>query len=275
MSDGKGILAIDVGSSRVKLGWFPPPGECDSVSQGGPLPVVASRLPTPSETLTVSHADQAALWAKIAAWLSEHCPSAPPGFVASVHPNSTPLVQEMFGGRLRAIAVDDLPLEVRVEEPERVGIDRLLNAVAVNRLRQEGRPAIVVDLGTACTVDLIATDGAFEGGAILPGPTVAASALHFGTATLPQLELDFGEAPAVVGKSTVAAISAGLYWGMLGAITELVGRMSRDDEPTPQVFFTGGCAPPLVAPLSEHIESLRHIPNLVLSGIAIVAEELS
>ena len=117
----------------------------------------------------------------------------------------------------------------------------------MNRLRTPGHPAIVVDLGTACTVDFVSADGAFEGGAILPGTTLSAAALHTGTATLPQLTTENIDAsPTVVGKSTQAAIASGIYWGLVGAVRELIARISDESTETPQLFITGGEAERLV-----------------------------
>ena len=277
-----GFLAIDVGSSRVKLGWFPPSGECTSESKSKTvspkvmsLPIAAPQLPQPEVTLAVSHAE-GEMKSEICAWLEEHGASESPRFVASVHPAATKLVQGVFADTQRILTADDLPMKVNVEHPERVGIDRLLSAVAVNRLRQPGRSAIVVDLGTACTVDLISPDGVFEGGAILPGTTLSASALHSGTATLPQLATEnFDSPPAVVGKSTPAAISSGLYWGLVGAVRELVDRIAAECQESPQLFLTGGEASRLVTHLTSDAQPFRYLPNLVLSGIALVAEERS
>ncbi len=271
-----GLLAIDVGSSRVKLGWFPAAGDCPSDKPASRLPIAAPRLPQPEATLAVSHHDQAKLWAEIGGWLQEFCPGGPPGYVASVEPTAMAIVQEMFAHRLRLLVAEDLPIEVRVEQPERVGIDRLLNAVAANRLRQAGRPALVVDLGTANTIDLIAEDGAFEGGAILPGISLAASSLHTGTAALPELKIETLDTPPTpVGKSTQAAISSGLYWGTVGAVRELVDRISQECDQCPQIFFTGGGAPQVAAHFNDEEKPVRHTPHLVLAGIALVAGELS
>ncbi len=274
MDGSDGLLAVDVGSSRVKLGWFPPAGTCESAPVSTSLPIASSPLPQPAETLAVSHANRAAMWAQIGAWLQEFCPHSPPGFLASVHPATSAVIQEIFANRLRVLAADDLPIEIRVDRPDRVGIDRLLNAIAVNRIRAVDQPAVIVDLGTACTVDLVASDGAFEGGAILPGVTLAATALHAGTASLPELELgDFDAQPSPVGKSTQEAITSGLYWGMIGAVRELVDRISRGCPQPPQLFLTGGGGASLAEHLTNEDRPPRHIPNLVLSGIAVVAEE--
>lgn len=271
LSKSDGFLAIDVGSSRVKLGWYPPAGPCTADDKPASLPIAAPALPQPTETLAVAHENATTLFSELGSWLQTHCPTAPPAYIASVHPDALAILQEMFAQRLQVITVSDLPIEVRVDQPEKVGIDRLLNALAINQLRPTGTPAIVVDLGTACTVDRIAADGAFEGGAILPGVRLAAEALHRGTAALPRLELDQAAAIEPVGKSTQAAIRSGLLWGMVGAVRELITRVSEQDTGPRHVYLTGGDAPLLV----EHLQSdeivTRHLPNLVLAGIALVA----
>ena len=271
-----GLLAIDIGSSRVKLGWFPPAAECTSTDKPSSLPIAGSPLPQPDETLAVSHGDDADLRAEISNWLKQVGATESQRFVASVNPAVMPRVQAVFSDSLQPITFEHVPIEKRVDHPERVGIDRLLNAVAANRLRQPERPAIVVDCGTACTVDLVSADGAFEGGAILPGMSLSATALHAGTAQLPQLPTEsFDATPAAVGKSTQAAMTAGLYWGTVGAVRELIDRVGCDQSPLPQLFITGGAASRLVPHLAAEEQSIRHIPSLVLSGIAIVAEELT
>lgn len=274
-NSSNGLLAIDVGSSRVKLGWFPPAGECVSEPKATMLPIAVPALPQPEATLAVSHQDAAKLQSEITAWQESHAITNPNCVVASVHPTALETVQQVYTTQLRVLTATDLALEVQVDQPARVGMDRLLNGMAVNRLRLAGRPAIVVDFGTACTVDWITPAGAFAGGAILPGTNLSASALHVGTASLPNLSLDgHDDTPAVIGKSTQAAISSGLYWGMVGAVRELVTRMSENQTPTPQLFITGGGAPQLVTHLASDDLTPRYIPGLVLSGIALAARDL-
>ncbi|MEM8944274.1 MAG: type III pantothenate kinase [Planctomycetota bacterium] len=274
MNDNAGFLAVDVGSSRVKIGWFPSVGDCVAEKQALSLPIAASPLRQPDQTLAVAHQEQAALWATVGAWLEQHCPHAPPGYLASVHPPAAKVVQELFGNRLREIMPADVPIETRVDQPHRVGMDRLLSATAANRIRPPDEAAIVVDLGTACTVDLIGADGVFEGGAILPGLDLSASSLHVGTASLPKLTIeDLGSSPPTVGKSTQAAIASGLYWGIVGAVRELVGRISSDLPDSPQVIVTGGGGELLVEHLAAEAKPVRCLPNLILSGIAAVVED--
>jgi type III pantothenate kinase len=163
-------------------------------------------------------------------------------------------------------------LAIEVDSPERVGVDRLMAAVAAERLRGSDRAAVVVDLGTAITVDLVTPAGAFAGGAILPGLAMSAQALEEQTDALPHVPLDHWQRPpAPLGKSTVPAIEAGLFWGTVGAVRELIGQLSAGCESSPDVFLTGGHAPLVATALANSVSwTVRHVPHLVLAGIAIV-----
>jgi type III pantothenate kinase len=166
-------------------------------------------------------------------------------------------------------------LEIRVEAPERVGIDRLMGALAVNRLRQRNRPAIVIDVGTAITVDLVSAEGAFEGGAVLPGITMSAQALHEETDALPSIRLEsLVEPPPPVGKSTREAMEAGVLWGAVGALRELIRRMAAECSVPPHVYLTGGTSSAVASLLGSNHLDVLHVPELVLAGIALVAEHL-
>ena len=281
VSESADVLAIEVGSSRVKLGWFAAASDCPSGKPANALPIAAPKLPEPTEAISLAHGREltGAVLIELAEWIGENFAAEPRCCLASVQPTVAAKLVQVFENHgwsaPRQLSWRDLPLEVRVEEPPRVGIDRLLNAVAVNRLRDPGRPAIVVDMGTAGTVDLVAADGAFEGGAILPGMALAALALHSGTAALPKLDPATLEEPiAAVGKNTTQAIAAGLYWGMVGAISELIERISRECPQAPQLFVTGGAAPHIVNHLAVAGAPARHVPHLVLSAIRLVAEQL-
>jgi type III pantothenate kinase len=169
----------------------------------------------------------------------------------------------------RALHHTDIKLPINVEHPERVGMDRLAAALAANRLRDPIRPAIIVDAGTAITVDLVDAAGVFQGGAILPGFRLSARALASGTDQLPEADSLFtNQAPATVGKSTVEAIRSGLFWGGVGAVDELVRRTAKQLTVTPQVFVAGGDA----GLLAEHLAGEAVFePDLVLHGILLAA----
>ena len=164
----------------------------------------------------------------------------------------------------RLLTFHELPIEIRVDAPERVGPDRLAAAVAANRLRH-GNPAVVIDAGTAITVNLIGANGAFEGGVILPGFTLTAKALAGGTDLLPLVTADLNsDPPDVLGKSTEAAIRSGLFWGNVGAVREIVARLTAKLNVTPQIIVTGGDARRLAGFVSQ---DAKFVPDLVLAGI--------
>ncbi len=167
----------------------------------------------------------------------------------------------------RALSYKDLPLEINVQSPERVGMDRLIAAVAANERRESNRPAIIVDAGTAITVDLVDAEGVFQGGVILPGFRLSARALADGTDLLPNVDATFQtDAPRVIGKSTTEAIRSGLFWGGVGAIRELVSRTSAELQTSPQIFVTGGDAERLTGYLAA---DAQFVSDLVLRGIVL------
>jgi len=130
----------------------------------------------------------------------------------------------------------DTGLTLRYRKPEELGVDRLVNAFAAWRLY--GPSAVVVDLGTATTVDLVAADGTYYGGAIAVGVRSAAWALHELTARLPLVEP--GEPLKAVGTSTAEAIRSGVFWGAVGSVDELVRRLTSEVGLSGIVVATGG-----------------------------------
>lgn len=273
-----GLLAIDVGTSRVKLGWFPDTTTCDS-EKPSQLPIAPPRLPEPAEMFDCSHCEQSKLEfaEQLSSWLGQFVDDKPQAVVASVNPEAATKVAETLElcGFVppRILRTEELPIQVAMNEPARVGIDRVLAAVAVNRLRSVDRPAIVISLGTACTVNLILADGTFEGGAISPGLAMAGRALHTGTSSLPLITPENLEHPKnAVGKNTAEAMSTGIYWGLVGGIEKLIREQSRALAVEPQLFLTGGDAPLFVEALSASFGSVRLMPHLVLAGIAIACE---
>jgi type III pantothenate kinase len=274
-----GLLAIDVGTSRVKLGWFPDFAECDS-EKPSQLSIAAPRLPEPAETIAIQHrgVPESDFVEQLSASLVQFDELGTRVGVASV--DSNPLISSIQVLRNcqrlaapRILEVLGLPIEVAVRQPHRLGIDRALAAMAVNRIRTTDTPAIVVSLGTACTVNLISADGVFQGGAILPGFAMASQALHQGTAMLPLVSPESLMLPEnAVGKNTAEAIAAGVYWGMVGAIEKLVDEQSRANDKPPQLFLTGGNAPLVANVLEADGYAARWMPHLVLSGIAIACE---
>ncbi|MEX0865849.1 MAG: type III pantothenate kinase, partial [Pirellulales bacterium] len=168
---------------------------------------------------------------------------------------------------------------IALAAPEKVGIDRLLGAVAANHLRAADQPAIAIDVGSAITIDVIDAAGVFRGGAILPGIGMGARALHTFTDLLPQSELSdlTASPPEPVGIDTVAAIHAGLFWGAIGAMREIVFRVQHQLDRPPLVLLTGGAAP-LVAELlagQPSPMSIQCVPHLVLGGTVLARQRQS
>jgi type III pantothenate kinase len=274
------LLAIEVGSSRVKLGWFPADGVCASEKPVGNLLIVPSALPEPAEVFRIEHRRDERKWiSEVKTRLAELDLSPETVCVlAAVHQRAAEtLRRDILDGqpwsRIETLTRSDIAIEVEVKEPARVGIDRLLNALAVNRVRPPQRPAIVVDMGTAMTVNLISQHGVFQGGAILAGPMTALGALHTATSSLPLLGPEvFESPPAAVGKSTDEAMASGAYWGAIGAARQLIERMAATCANPPEVFLTGGAARGLAVHVGLGDRPARHLPQLVLSGIRLAAD---
>ncbi len=179
---------------------------------------------------------------------------------------------------VRELTWRDFPLEVRVDFPDRLGLDRLAAATAaVHGQRSVARrdasaagvasSSIVIDVGTAVTVDLVTADGCFSGGAILAGPTTVAGALAKATDRLPLIaELPDRRQPIpLVGSNTQDALRSGLVWGLVGGVRELVERFQGTLEQPAQVWLTGGGAHLLLDRLPWNV---RYQPDLVLIGAA-------
>jgi type III pantothenate kinase len=225
-------LVADIGNTRIKWGLCLP--------EGLRIAAVPPRDPDRwADQLTDWGIDGPAEWA-----------------LAGVHPvqqaNLAAWLQA--GGATVRIIADfrELPIRVDVAAPDKVGIDRLLNGVAAAARVPPRTPAVIVDAGTAVTVDLVDATGTFRGGSIFPGLRLMARALHQFTAQLPLVE-DFNEHD-LPGRDTAAAIRAGVYHAVCGGVDRLVEQIA---EPGAKIFLTGGslelatglrCRPEVVGP---------------------------
>jgi type III pantothenate kinase len=242
-------FVADVGNSRIK--W----GRC----QSGPVADSVSLPPDDPQAWQ----RQMELWniAGPAAWA-----------VAGVHPSRRDRLVEWLRERGHHIQVlnswQQLPLRILIQRPEYVGIDRLLNAVAASRCVPRGVGTVLVDAGSAITVDWLDETSAFAGGAIFPGIRLMARALHEHTALLPLVQVEHAT-PLLPATSTAAAIEAGIFWAAAGGIQALVSQLAAHAAPPPKVFVTGGDGPLLAGPLNHNIELW---PNMTLEGIRVAAE---
>lgn len=165
-------------------------------------------------------------------------------------------------------ALIDMPIDYN--NPEEVGADRLVNAVAAfHKYRQS---LIVIDFGTATTFDCISEAGVYIGGAISPGIGISAEALFQRASKLPRVEL-FNPPKSVIGKETTASMKSGLLYGYAEMVDGMIRRIKREMEPArPRVIATGGLAG-IIKSISSGIEALE--PDLTLEGLRIISTTTS
>jgi type III pantothenate kinase len=257
-------LVVDVGNSRIK--W----GRCarDAVAEVAALPP-----------------DDPAAWQRR---LDDWKAAGPLTWVLSgVHPQRRDRLADWLrrrGDTVRLVeSAAQLPLAVKVEHPDKVGIDRLLDAVAANTRRRPGLPAVVIDAGSAVTVNYLDEDGAFLGGAILPGLRLMAQALHDYTALLPLVDLRQPPPPvsvlgpdphrpiSPVGTNTTEAVKAGILYAVVGGVESLINALWSPSGGGLEVFLTGGDADILEPELAYEV---LWWPQMTLEGIRLTAEAL-
>jgi type III pantothenate kinase len=155
-----------------------------------------------------------------------------------------------------------------VDEPQSLGADRAVNTIAAHALHQGD--LIVIDFGTATTLDVSDFNGAYKGGIIAPGINLSLDALVNAAAKLPRIAI---EAPkgnlSVIGRNTVDQMNIGIYWGYIAMIEGLVGRMKAEIGRPAKVIATGG----LATLFEQHTDVFDAIePDLTIQGLAIMWE---
>jgi len=171
----------------------------------------------------------------------------------------------------------ELPIKLNVDEPGKVGLDRLFGAIAAKSMAPPETPVITVDVGTAVTVNLVDAEGVFQGGAIFPGPSLMAKSLHDYTKQLPLIDVTDiraleDDSPA---KNTQAAILLGITAALDAGISSTVVNFAMIDQDRHSwAFITGGGCPSLELVHQPGITSTQRVPALNLEGIRIAAEAL-
>ncbi|MDP3404537.1 MAG: type III pantothenate kinase [Brevundimonas sp.] len=154
----------------------------------------------------------------------------------------------------------EIGIPVRISKPSEAGADRLVNAIGAHLVYPGD--LIVIDSGTATTFDIVAADGAFEGGAIAPGINLSLQALHEAAAMLPRIAIQRPE--RVIGKDTVSNMQSGVFWGYVGLIEGMVHRIKAEWGKPMTVVGTGGVAS-LFEGATESID--RFDPDLTIRGL--------
>ncbi len=252
------ILVVDVGNTNAVFGLF----------QGSTL-VKDFRVSTEAERTADEYA---ALLLPLFEAAGLKLSSVDSVLISSVVPpvnmNLEKLATSYFG--VEPVFVEpglDTGMEIHYDNPQEVGADRIVNAVAAREIR--GAPVISVDFGTALTVDVVDEGGAYIGGVIAPGLGISAEALFARASRL--YKVDLRKPERVLGHNTTEAIQAGLYFGYVGLVDGILERLlAQLPSPCP-VIATGGQAE-LIASGSRHIQEVH--PNLTLCGLRLICERL-
>ena len=259
------LLAIDIGNSNITIGLV----------RAGSL-VAARRATTPAR----ASVDEVELLLDGLLRLDDVAFADVSAIAcASVVPTLTVALEAIAARRERPLVVAEagtVPIAIRVDRPSDVGADRLINALAAQRLY--GAPAVVVDFGTATTFDCVASDGAYVGGAIAPGLELGLEALAARTAKLPRIELAVPD--RAIGRDTVGAMQSGIVNGYLALTNGLLSRIRRElaesqavDPDAVTAILTGGLSAAPWARLVEGVDTID--PDLTLKGLAILHAEVA
>ena len=170
-------------------------------------------------------------------------------------------VEPLIAGQGRA----EWPLQLDVDEPQNVGADRALNAIAAHA-RHPG-DLIVIDFGTATTFDVVSATGAYTGGIIAPGINLSLDALVNAAAKLPRIAIEAPATNSVVGRTTESQMLIGIYWGYVAMIEGLVDRLKAEIGRPVTVVSTGG----LASLFDKHTDVFDVIePDLTIQGLSLL-----
>lgn len=192
--------------------------------------------------------------------------------ISSVVPGVTPWMIDMVERwlHLTPIVVTndlDLGLTLDVDEPGKLGADRIVDCIAA--IDRYGAPVIVVDVGTATTIDVIGSDGAYKGGAIAAGVSTSLEALAGNAAQLFNVELYAPE--SLIGKTTSDQLRSGIVAGHLAMIEGLISKMREEIKEDAPAILTGGLARLFDGRTAffDHVD-----PNLTLSGLQLIYQRI-
>ena len=157
------------------------------------------------------------------------------------------------------------PLQLDVDEPQNVGADRALNAVAAHA-KYPG-DLLVIDFGTATTFDVVSATGAYSGGIIAPGINLSLDAMVSAAAKLPRIAIEAPAGDSVIGRTTQDQMLIGIYWGYIAMIEGLAERIKRELDRPAKVIATGG----LATLFDKHTNVFDAIePDLTIQGLSLL-----
>jgi type III pantothenate kinase len=157
------------------------------------------------------------------------------------------------------------PLQLDVDEPQNVGADRALNAIAAHA--KYAGELLVIDFGTATTLDVVGPTGAYTGGIIAPGINLSLDALVNAAAKLPRIAIEAPETNSVVGRTTQSQMLIGIYWGYVAMLEGLTERIKSEVGRPLTVIATGG----LATLFDKHTKVFDAIePDLTIQGLSLL-----
>lgn len=225
-----------------------------------------------AETATRRTADEYAVWlATLLSMEGLHMADLDACIISSVVPQSLFHLRNLSRRYLHVEPLVigenvDVGIAVRIDKPREAGADRLVNAVGAHALYPGAK--LIVDSGTATTFDVVAADGAFEGGIIAPGVNLSMQALHDAAAQLPRVAIK--RPGKVIGTDTVGAMQSGVFWGYVELIDGLVRRIKAEYGAPMTVIATGGVAA-LFDGASAEIDHFNH--DLTLHGMFLIYQK--
>ena len=157
------------------------------------------------------------------------------------------------------------PLVLDVDEPQNVGADRALNAMAAHA-KHKG-DLVVIDFGTATTFDVVDFDGAYKGGIIAPGINLSLDALVSAAAKLPRIAIEAPSDDSVIGRTTASQMLTGVYWGYVAMMEGLTSRLRAEIGRPVTVIATGG----LASLFDKHTDLFDVVePDLTIQGLSLL-----
>jgi type III pantothenate kinase len=242
----RSLIAVDIGNSVIKLAISQPDHEIQYVRFNQIADLSKLKFPIESGWVVCSVNDIACI--ELQKWITQHRPN----------------------DNLHVLASDDIPIETNVDNRQQVGRDRLVAAWKANQYRPENEAMVVVDAGTAVTIDLIDENSVFQGGTIFPGAATNLKSLSNSTAALPNLttsDLNLEKFQSCfVGKNTADAMMCGVLHSQIFAITKIAGNLSDKN-----VVATGGQVELLADYLPGH---WKIVPQLVLQGAIEIGQSI-
>jgi type III pantothenate kinase len=253
------IIAIDIGNTNITVGLF-----LDGQEQ------FIKSIPGNSQDELVSCLESA--WQKVPVLeTSKEKKRNGAIVVSSVKPAWTELVanivKDNLGEKVHIIGKDiPLPMPTWVDEPDKVGTDRIVSAAAAYAVVEDA--VVIADFGTAVTIDLVDEHGVFQGGVICPGFEISAKALKDNTAQLPNIKVTKPHGP--YGKNTADAINCGLYYSIIGAMEEIIRRYAEQIGRWPQTIITGSGAETIK---DDCTFVDNYVPYLVVKGVVLAYQK--